>query len=171
MRSLLVATCVALVVPPAIACAPRSADLEARLEALEDSVALLSEAVAASVDLKPGDPSYSVLRLDVGSLAMDLESVIAFGAGTQVNLLIANLTSAEIDAIAGTLWWGLLSEDGTHLVDRRRSKLLTLTENLPPGVWTRVVFALDSVPPEEIGFLRLSRISATGLRLAEPSVP
>lgn len=149
-----------------LACSPKAAGETAdRIDALEDSVAILSEALGASVDLKPGDGSFSVLRIDVGSLALTFDSVVAVGAGSLVALSVANLSVAEIDGLVGTLWWGIPEEDGTHAVSERRSKLVNLTEPLAPGSWTRVAISLDAVSPDQIKFLRLSNASATSLKL------
>jgi hypothetical protein len=148
------------------ACSPKdTASTDNRLEALEDSVTMLTEALRASVDLKPGDGSFSVLRLDVGSLAITLDSVRPSGSGSLLSLSVANLTSAEIDGLIGTMGWGVPLTDGTHAVDERRSRPLNLSQPLPPGSWTRISVALDSVPPDQIGFFRLGEASATSLRL------
>ncbi len=140
-------------------------NLDSRIEALEDSLAILTEAVAATVDLKPGDASFSVLRLDVGSLALNLDSVTPYGQGSLLGFSIANLTSAEIDGLAGTLWWGIPEADGTHPVDERRSHGLILSQPLPAGAWVDVMVSLESVPPQQIGFVRLSQVSATSIRV------
>lgn len=149
-----------------IACSPKDApSTDARIDALEDSVTTLAEALRATVDLKPGDGSFSVLRLDVGSLAISLDSVIASGEGSLLALSVANLTSAEISGIVGTLGWGIPEADGTHSVDERHSRPLNLAQPLAPGAWTRLSLTLDSVPPDNIHFLRLSEASASGIRL------
>lgn len=148
------------------ACLPKGAEsAEARIEALEDSVTILTEALRPSVDLKPGDGSFSVVRLDVGSLAVSLDSVGPYGAGSLLTLSAANLASAEITGLVGTLGWGIPEADGTHAVDERRTRPLALSQGLPPGTWTRVTVTLDSVPPDQIRFIRLSEMSATGLKL------
>lgn len=155
-----------LAVSSLIACSPRdTASADDRLEALEDSVTVLKDALRATVDLKPGDGSFSVLRLDVGSLAITLDSVRSYSGGSILALSVANLTSAEIDGLVGTMGWGIPLSDGTHSVDERRSRPLNLSQPLPPGTWTRISIALDSVPPDQIGFLRLGEASATSLRL------
>lgn len=158
---------VLLAVP--VGCAPEDTEAEdavqTRLEALEDSISALTEALGASVDLKPGDASFSLLRLDVGSLALVFDTLEPYGAGSRVGLNVGNLTSAQIDEINATVWWGILQADGTHAVAEQRSRSLTLTQALPPGAWTRVSFALDSVPPDQIRFLRISNASATSIRL------
>lgn len=149
-----------------LACSPKDSDsIDSRIEALEDSVAALTDALGTSVDLKPEDESFSVLRMDIGSLALTLDTILPYGVGSQLMLTVANLTSAEIDGLAGTVWWGIPGADGTHEVAEQRSRPLLLSQSLPPGVWTRVTFALDSVPPDQIRFLRVAEVSATSLRL------
>lgn len=149
-----------------IACSPKDTpSADQRIDALEDSVTTLAEALRATVDLKPGDGSFSVLRLDVGSLAISLDSVVSNGEGSLLALTVANLTSAEISGIVGTLGWGIPEADGTHSVDERHSRPLNLVQALPPGAWTRLSMTLDSVPPDHIHFLRLSEASASGIRL------
>ena len=148
------------------ACSPPDDDsADERLEALEDSVVVLAEALNATVDLKPGEDAFSVLRMDVGSLAITLDTVAPYDLGSRLELMVGNLTSAQINQLVATIWWGIPQEDGLHAIAERRSRALTLAQPLPPGAWTRVSFALDSVPPEQIGFIRLSNASATSIQL------
>ena len=156
----------AIVVPAILGCQPQTDDATTdRLDALSDSLAALSDAVGAEVDLTPGDSAYAVLRIDIGSIAVTLDALAPYGSGSRVSMTLGNLTSAGIDGLAATVSWGIPSSDGENSVVQGHSRRVTLSKSLPPGAWTKVSFALDSVPPNQIGFLRLGEASATSIRL------
>lgn len=155
-----------LLLLPLSACDPGESEaLEDRITALEDSLATLTEAIGASVDLRPGDGTYEVLRIHAGSLVLTLDSIVAAGTGSRISLRLGNLTSAEIDEVVGFVGWGVPEADGSHVVTERRSRQFTFDQVFAPGAWTAVTFVLDSVPPAAIGFLRFSDARATGIRL------
>jgi uncharacterized protein DUF3251 len=156
----------AILVPAILGCQPQTdGGASDRLVALGDSLAALSDAVGAEVDLTPGESAYSVLRIDIGSIAVTLDALAPYGSGSRVSMTLGNLTSAGIDGLAATVSWGLPSSAGEHSVVQGHSRRLTLSNSLPSGAWTKVSFALDSVPPDQIGFLRLGEASATSIRL------
>jgi hypothetical protein len=151
---------------PILGCQPQGADAASdRLDALGDSLAALSTALGAEVDLTPGDSAYAVLRIDIGSVAVTLDALAPYGSGSRVTMTLGNLTSAGIDGLAATVSWGIPTSGGENTVPPGHSRRLTLSKSLPPGAWTKVSFALDSIPPDQIGFLRLAEASATSIRL------
>ena len=156
----------AIVFPVILGCQPQGDDAAGtRLDALGDSLAALSTAVGAEVDLTPGDSAYSVLRIDIGSIAVTLDALAPYGSGSRISMTLGTPTSAGIDGLAATVSWGVPNAGGENSVAQGHSRRLTLAKSLPPGAWTKISFALDSVPPDQIGFLRLSEASATSIRL------
>ena len=154
------------ILAPALLACPQGTDSAVdRVDALADSLAALSDAVGAQVDLTPGDSAYSVLRIDVGSIALTLDAIAPAGAGSRVTVSIGNLTSAVIDGLEATVSWGTGTADGSDAVIQGQSRRVSIAKPFPSGAWTQTSFVLDGVPPAQIGFLRIAEASATGIRL------
>ena len=117
------------------------------------------------VDLVPGQDRYVLAKLDIGTLAISLETIRPSGAGSDIVLQIGNTSAAGLENLSATIQWGVLAADGTPQTAPERTREAPISENVQPGKWTRAVITLADVPPAELGFIRLSNIDFTGLIL------
>jgi hypothetical protein len=138
--------------------ADQLSDLENRLEALE-------QVISTSVDLIPGQDSYSVLKIDLGALPISLEEVRVAGDGSEIVLRIGNPTSAGIEDLDAKLYWGAMAADSTPIIDPVKSREIEISKVLAPGRWTTVTVSIPGVPPDAIGFVRLADASHRGIDL------
>jgi hypothetical protein len=108
------------------------------------------------VDLLPGEDRYKLAHIDIGALAISLDTIEASGDGSTVILQIGNTTGAGLEDLAATLQWGPLGSDGTPQTSPERTREVPLADSIPAGKWTRATFTLADVPPGELRFLRLT---------------
>lgn len=137
------------------------------LTALEGRVEIMSllddgEGVAY---LTPGNDGYSVVRMDLGQITVQLENVQPYANGTQVTLRIGNPLSATIQRLSMSLEWGSLLADGSPDNANARDKSVTFSEDLPAGSWSRLRVVLEGTPPDAFGFVRIRDVGHGGLRL------
>lgn len=125
----------------------------------------LVKAIDKYAYLTPGDEGYSLIKFDLGILAVKLDDIKPYANGSKITLRIGNTFSATIDGLKATLEWGKVDDAGTPVNEKSKSKAVTLKESLPPGSWTRTSIVLDGVKPSELGFVRLKEINHRGIRL------
>lgn len=116
--------------------------------------------------LTPGSDGYSVIKTDLGYFTIQLSNVQAYANGSKVTLKFGNLTSAKINGTKGTVEWGRVAKDGSPDNDNERSKEFRVNEPLRPGAWTDTAIVLETIPPTELGFVRVKDLSHTGIILA-----
>lgn len=144
------------------ACEQRTDQFETAKEASAETEA---EPEGAVVLLVPGQGHYELARLDVGALAIALDTIEGEGAGTVVRLQIGNTTAAGLEDLSATLQWGALAPDSTPQTSPERTREVPLAAIVAAGKWTRTSFTLADVPPGALRFIRLSNIDFTGLIL------
>lgn len=136
---------------------------------VESGVAATAEAAAPSdsgvVDLRPGEDQYTLAHLDVGVLAIRLDTIEASEGGAIVKLEIGNTTGAGLEDLSATVQWGPLDAGGTPQVAPERTREAPLASLVAAGSWTRTSFTFADVPPGEMGFVRLSNLGYARLRL------
>jgi hypothetical protein len=115
--------------------------------------------------LQPGDAGYSVVPFDLGDLTVQLSDVKPYASGSKVTLKFGNPLSSSINGLKATVQWGQVDAKGSPDNENEKSKDFTFTETLRSGSWTSVPVVLDGVPPNELGFVRISAVSHTGISL------
>jgi hypothetical protein len=115
--------------------------------------------------LTPGAEGYSTVSFDLGVLTVKLEDVKPYANGSKVTLRFGNVLSSAIDGLTATIDWGKVNEKGVADNSSAKSKEMTFNQTLPEGAWTSIPIVLEGIPPAELGFVRVSKIHHTGIRL------
>lgn len=144
-------------------------ELEAELKALKETVAMNEvlrdwEKIAY---LTPGDGGYSLVKSDVGILALSIENIIPYASGSKVTLRFGNLTAATINGLKARIDWGAVDEKKLPINNNTRSRDISLNESLVSGSWTSSTVVLDGVPPGDLGFVRIRDVGHSGIRLRQ----
>lgn len=143
----------------------RHAEPSHDIDSLVARVSTLEEQSPSAVVLIPGSGTYEVLHMDLGTLVLTLDTIEATTSGTRIRLRIGNTTSATIEDIDATVFWGPLSVDSIPQVAGNRSKEVEFPGRFRSGAWTPVTVELGGVNPAAIGFLRVAAMSHRGLEL------
>jgi hypothetical protein len=116
--------------------------------------------------LTPGARGYSTVGFDLGVLTVKLEDVKPYANGSKVTLRFGNVLSSAINGVTATIDWGKVNEKGIADDSSAKSKEMTFNQTLPAGAWTSISIVLDGIPPAELGFVRVSKVHHSGIRLA-----
>jgi hypothetical protein len=145
----------------------RLSNVLAKLEELELKAgnADLVESLDKIAYLTPGADGYTVIKSDLGHLTVSLADVRPYANGTKVALRFGNLTAATINGLKAKLDWGVV-RDGIPQNESAKSREVKFIEPLRPGGWTRSEIVLEGIPSAELGFVRVSELSHTGIALA-----
>jgi hypothetical protein len=82
-----------------------------------------------------------------------------------VTLKFGNVLSSAIDGLTATIEWGRVNDKGVADNSSAKSKDVPFNQTLQEGAWTEIPVVLEGLPPAELGFVRLSKIHHTGIRL------
>jgi Protein of unknown function (DUF3251) len=82
-----------------------------------------------------------------------------------VTLRFGNVLSSAINGLTATIDWGKVNEKGFADDSSAKSKEMTFNQTLQEGAWTSIPIVLEGIPPAELGFVRVSKIHHTGIRL------
>jgi hypothetical protein len=115
--------------------------------------------------LTPGSSGYSPLRLDVGTVTVDLASVREYANGSRVTLRFGNVTNATLTGVKAAVEWGTVDEKGSPKNEEAKSKEINFEKSLRPGAWTSVDIVLEEIPPSKLGFVRLHDVSNKSMSL------
>ena len=115
--------------------------------------------------LTPGSNGYSVIKTDIGLLTVDLEDVKPYANGSRVTLSFGNLSNATIEGVKATFQWGSVNSDGLRNYSSDKTREITFNESFSAGAWTTVHVVLENVPPIKLGFVDVSNIQHTAIRL------
>jgi hypothetical protein len=115
--------------------------------------------------LTPGAEGYSAVRFDLGVLTVQLADVKPYANGSKVTLRFGNTLSSSITGLKATVEWGKVDDKGAPDNDNAKSKDMTFVETLKGGAWTPISVVLDGIPPAQLGFVRVSNVSHTGIQL------
>jgi hypothetical protein len=152
-------------------------DTENKLAALQSTVAQFKgnkewDDLVKDLDkmayLTPGAEGYSTVRFDLGVLTIQLDDVKPYANGSKVTLRFGNVLSSAIDGLIATIEWGRVNEKGIADNSSAKSKEMTFNQTLQGGAWTETPVVLEGIPPAELGFVRVSKIRHTGIRLQQP---
>lgn len=119
------------------------------------------------VYLRPGDDGYSVIHYDLGVLTVRLDDVSPYANGAKVRLRFGNPLASTVNGLRCTIEWGQVDENGSSIASTTKSKELSLSEEMRSGAWTDVQVVLESIPPEQLGFVRVKEITHSGIRLRQ----
>jgi outer membrane murein-binding lipoprotein Lpp len=151
----------------------KTAALQSQIDALQrtfedekqrQAVAHLFDNADKVAYLTPGSDGYSVLHYDLGTLTVQLADVEPYANGSKVILRFGNTMAAAVNGLKLTVDWGIVTDqspDNAH----QHSKEMTFSEQLRSGAWTSVPVVLDSVPPAQLGFVRVHDVTHTGIVL------
>ena len=155
-----------------------------RVEALEGEVARLNQALdeqrkgleaerktlqtfmsaADAVTLKPSDQGFDALWHDLGVFAVELPIVTATEKGSRVTLRLGNLTAGAVNNVEAKVEWGTDPD-----APPPRSERMPLARTVPQGGWSEVALNLEGVPPDRLGFVRLSEVTIGSVSLRQPT--
>lgn len=116
--------------------------------------------------LKPADQGYSTLKSDYGTITVALEDVNGFANGSRVMLRFGNTTSATLNDVTATVEWGRVDSSGVVINDPSNTKEVSLQRPLRAGSWTVMPVVLDRIPPQELGFIRITNFANRGISLS-----
>lgn len=150
-------------------------ELKARLDKLESGASALESKVFVTElrldtldgkyggGVEAGEEGYSVIRTQFGAFLVDYQKSEPFGAGFQVVLRIANLTSATFDGLKLHVEYGptlVKNKEGKSTPDQyktyydaKRNKDFTLTDRLIAGRWNYIKLAFTPAKAEDVGEL------------------
>lgn len=117
--------------------------------------------------LTPGNEGYSTIGFDLGVLTVQLEDVKPYASGSKITLRFGNTLSSSINGLKAKIEWGQVDGNGAPDNNSQKMKELTFTQAIRAGAWTPVQIVLDGVPPAQLGFVRVSKVSHTGIRLTQ----
>jgi hypothetical protein len=153
-------------------------DTENKLTELQSAVAQLKgskewEDLVKDSDkvayLTPGAEGYSVVGFDLGVLTTQLADIRPYANGSKVTLRFGNVLSSAVDGLTATIDWGRVNDKGIPDNNSAKSKEMTFNQTLQGGAWTEIPVVLEGIPPAELGFVRVTKIHHTGIRLQQPS--
>lgn len=116
--------------------------------------------------LQPGDSGYSLVHSDLGVLTVQIVNVEPYASGSKVVLRFGNPLATNINGLKVKLDWGSVNSKGIAENDTAKSKEFTFSQSLSSGAWTSIPVVLDGVPPDKLGFVRVSNVRHTGIGLA-----
>lgn len=117
--------------------------------------------------LTPGDTGYSLIRFDLGVLAVQMADVKAYANGTKISLKFGNPLSSSINGLEVKLDWGKVNEKGMPADNSEKSKQFTFSEIIRSGAWTTVPVVLEGIPPADLGYVRVYEIAHGGMSLSK----
>lgn len=116
--------------------------------------------------LQPSDGGYSLVHSDLGVLTVQITNVEPYASGSKVVLRFGNPLATNINGLKVKLDWGSVNKDGLAENDSSKSKEFTFSQSLSSGAWTSIPVVLDGVPPDKLGFVRVSSVHHTGIGLS-----
>ena len=131
----------------------RSADVEKAVSSM-DRIAYLT----------PGDKGYSSVQTRLGVVTVSFDSIKAYANGSEVTLVWGNTTSAKLTAVTATVEWGRVDDKGFPNNETARKRQHTI-EALREGAWTKSSVILEGLPPQDLGFVRVSELSFGSIQL------
>jgi Protein of unknown function (DUF3251) len=119
---------------------------------------------ADAVTLKPTDQGFDALWHDLGVFAVELPFVTATEKGSRVTVRLGNLTAGAVNNVEAKVEWGTDPN-----APPPRSERMFLVRIVPQGGWAETSLDLDGVPPDRLGFVRLSEVRIGSVSLRQPA--
>ena len=137
------------------ACGSKTDD---RLKALEERLARIETKVNQhdAVILKPGGRGYGLLQTDLGRVAVAIADIQPAAGGSRVLLDFGNPTAARLTGMRARIEWGGSDGKGLPLAGNVQGMDFTAPDPLPAGAWRQYPVQLAGVPPEKLGWIRIS---------------
>lgn len=154
------ALCLLVLLPALAACKSKDED---RLRAIESRLDRLEATVSQhdAVTLRPGQVGYGLLQTDVGRIAVALADVQPSANGSRITLDFGNPTSARLTDMKARIEWGASDSRGLPAVGGAvQSTSFTAPEPLPAGSWHKYTVDLPGVPPNQLGWVRVTGFDA-----------
>ncbi len=144
------------------------AAVRAELEGLRSDfvVAQFNSQVKAMALLRPGDSGYSALSYDLGVVTVQLADIRPYANGSKVSLKVGNPLYSSVQGLSAKIDWGSTDAEGSPISESARTKRVEVNEVLRPGAWTTTHLILEGVPPQDLGFVRVSQVTHGGIQLA-----
>jgi hypothetical protein len=165
---------VVLIAALLVGCGQQSGSESARLDSLARALARVEQTIAVNeilesirdvAFLRPGADGYSAIETEIGVVTISLENVEPYANGTRVTVQFGNTTGATINGLEATIEWGMVDSAGSPVNATGKSKQVTVTQALRAGSWTQEKFVLESILPQDFGFLRFRDVTHAGIRL------
>lgn len=115
--------------------------------------------------LTPADDGYSAIKLPEGYITVALINVRPYANGRKITLRFGNPMAATLTGVRMTLDWGKTDAKGDADNAGEKTRDVTLLNPLFGGSWTQETFVLDSLPPSQLGFVRVRNVSHGGMEL------
>lgn len=155
--------------------------LAPRIDALESSVkdlrasqakmqlgifnAYIEEEAKHWAYLTPDSNEYQRMRTGIGYMVVILDDVRPYATGSKVKIRFGNPLSATITSAKATIDWGVLDAEGKPDYASQRSKEVSFIKPFRAGSWTAVDVALDGLPSDKLGFVRVKDFQDGSIQL------
>jgi len=140
----------------------KSQTLEERVSSLE--IDNLLDQLDKYAFLKIGSDGYAPIKFDLGVLTVKIKDVQPYANSSKVTLDIGNPLGATITGLKATIQWGSVNEKG-DVLEELGSKEVTIDKNIMAGSWNTVQITLDGTEPKKLGFIRVKKVTHTGIIL------
>lgn len=115
--------------------------------------------------LRPADTGWSPIRFSLGVLTIQMADVKPYANGSKVSLVFGNTLATTISGLAAKIEWGPVDANGSPTNGATKAKDIKFNEEIRSGKWTTVPLVLDGVSPSDLGFVRVSNLSFSGILL------
>ncbi|QTF09522.1 DUF3251 domain-containing protein [Brenneria izadpanahii] len=140
--------------------------LNHQLQTLTDQAAALEQQNAlnehsdSGVYLLPAAQSSAVLQSDIGQLRVSLSHIETEANGTRALLNIRTLDAARLPGFSAHVDWGQIDPvSGKPLISDTQTQAFRFLPPLLPKTETAIELRLSGLSPEQLGFVRLYRIT------------
>lgn len=152
--------------------APRPDSLETKVAGLEREAISLEQRLIRlemarsqydEVTIDPSTKSFQRLDSTVGVLLVSCQDVQPYANGFKVHLSIGNVTMATLHGFKLKVSWGPAYTDTTvtDWTTARHSGEFDFTDDLLPGKWNKVAFALTPAQPRDLDYVSVGMESNT----------
>ncbi|MFA6810362.1 MAG: DUF3251 domain-containing protein [Desulfoplanes sp.] len=117
--------------------------------------------------LQPGDEGYKLIRFNMGILPVCISDVKPYANGSKVNLQFGNLLASSITGLKAEIDWGRINKKGFADNKTAKTKKYNFSKPLLSGKWTTFSVILEGIPAIELGFVRIRKVTNSGISLNE----
>lgn len=125
---------------------------------------LLSDADRTAY-MRIGAEGYSTVRFDLGALTVSIDDVVEYANGSKVTLRFGNPLATTINGLRAKIEYGEVDSEGSAKEEATKTKRVSLSKSILSGAWTSVDIVLEGVPSSNLGFVRISEVTHTGIAL------
>lgn len=117
------------------------------------------------VFLKVGTKEFLPITTDVGVITVNLSNIEPYANGSKVSIVFGNPLSATISNVKFTVDYGSLDKDGLVIHKTEKFKEISLTEPLNAASWNKTELLLESLPVNELGYVRIHDLTVSNISL------